>query len=129
MNKFLIIGASIAGILGTMDIITTDPLKYGACALLGITAFMTFNELNPQQKQGGKYRETREQTVREKPKDIWEEFGDKVERGYEKNIIKGAGIIEPQEVKTKKEPKFIIEDTNVQKQNKIQNPEEVPKTR
>ena len=72
MNKLIIIGASIAGILGTMDIITTDPLKYGACALLGITALMTLNELNPPQKQATKQQYQKPKT--EEPKNIWDMF-------------------------------------------------------
>jgi len=118
MNKLIIIGASIAGILGTMDIITTDPLKYGACALLGITALMTLNELNPPKKQDTGYKGTAtQQTAREKPKDIWGEFGEKEVENKE---------VTKEEVKPKeKEFKITIEDTNVQEQNKIQNPEEV----
>ena len=92
--------------------------------MLGITAFMTFNELNPPKKQGTEYRQTaRQETIREKPKVIWDEFGKKSENEVEKKET----IKEEVKEETKKEPNFKIEDTNVQEQNKIQNPEEVPK--
>lgn len=112
MKKEIIIGACIAGILGTLDILTTDILKYGAVALLGVTAFMTFSELNPPKKQGQFQRPMQEERkVRQKAKVIWDEFP-------KESCNK--------EVKPK-EPTFKVEDTNVQEQNQIQNPEEVPK--
>lgn len=114
MNKPLIIGASIAGILGTMDVITTDPLKYGVVALLGITAFMTFNELNPQQKQAPKQQYQKPKT--EEPKNIWEMFP------------KEAGTKEDVETKEveKKELKFKVVDTN-EESSKLQGTKEMQK--
>jgi len=109
MNKLIIIGACIAGILGILDIINIDILKYGACALLGYTAFITLGELSP--PKGQVVRQPTQSPVRERPKSIWEEFP--------KEEVKVDEI--------KKELKFKIEDTNVKEQNKIQNPAEVQK--
>jgi len=103
MNKLIIIGACIAGILGVLDILNTDILKYGACALLGITAFITLGELSPPKKQGQMVRQSTQGPVREKPKDIWGEF------------------------ESKKVEEIKKEDINVKEQNQVQNPEEVQK--
>ena len=97
MNKLIIIGACIAGILGILDILNTPYLKYGACALLGYTIFITLGELSP--PKGQAVRQPTQSPVRERPKSIWEEFP--------------TGGVK--------------EDTNVKEQNKIQNPAEVQK--
>ena len=79
MNKLIIIVACIAGILGVLDILKSDSLKYGAIAFLGYTAFITLGELSPPKGQGQVVRQPTIQT-REKPKDIWGEFGKEVEK-------------------------------------------------
>ncbi|MBU1173537.1 MAG: hypothetical protein KKD44_28550 [Proteobacteria bacterium] len=99
MNKLIIIIACIAGILGVLDILKSDPLKYGAIAFLGYTAFITLGELSPPKGQGQVVRQSTQSQTREKPKDIWGEFG------TEKEI-----------------------DINA-KQDKIQNPAEVQEAR
>jgi len=102
MNKLIIIIACIAGILGVLDILKSDPLKYGAIAFLGYTAFITLGELSPPKGQGQVVRQPTTQ-IREKPKSIWEEF--------------------PKEDVNKVK----VEDLNA-KQDKIQNPAEMQKT-